>query len=314
MPDFFIIVDLETTGTDPQNDAIVEIATVDVRDEQLVIADSSLVKPPIAIPPQASAVHHIVDIDVANAPAARDIVPELLGADDPPIYVAHNSAFEQSFLEPYLPGARWLCTFKAAKRVWPDAPNHKNQTLRYWLNLPVERERAKDTHRAGADAYVTAHLLLRLLREASVEDMLRWTTEPVYMPVCPIGEDKGFKNKLWSEVDAGFLRWMVDKPIDNKDAIWWADQELKRRSTEADKVISARLDSEKASREGYVTGALVALKMALNPEDLKKWWLDESEHRAKHRIELGTPEYRKLVDACANHKANLLKVANESQQ
>jgi exodeoxyribonuclease X len=307
----FTVVDTESTGLDPANDALVEIAAVDVVNEQLRRISSSLINPQMSIPPEASAVHHIIDIDVAGAPMARDVVPEIVMPDDDKIYVAHNTAFDAPFLEPYLPGAKWLCTFKAAKRVWPDAPNHKNQTLRYWLNLPVERDRARDTHRAAADAYVTAHLFVRLLREASVEDMLRWTTEPVYMPVCPIGQDKGFKDKPWSEVDSGFLRWMIDKPIDNPDAIWWADQELKRRSGEADRVISARLDDEKVRREGYIIGALVALKMALNPEDLKKWWLDESEHRAKHRIELGTPEYRKLVDACADHKANLLKAANE---
>jgi exodeoxyribonuclease X len=309
----FTVVDVETTGFDPANDALVEIAAVDVIDEQLHhLVRSALIRPSILIPPIAMAVHHITDLDVIRAGLARDVVPAILSSDDDnKIYVAHNAQFEKGFLEPYVPGSRWLCTWKAAKRVWPSLPGHKNQELRYLLNLPCERDIADRAHRAGPDAYVTAHLLCRLLREASVADMLRWTNEPVYMPVCPIGQDKGFKDKPWSEIDSGFLRWMIDKPIDNPDAIWWADQELKRRSTEADKVIAARLDSEKASREGYVIGALVALKMALNTEDLKKWWMDESEHRAKHRIELGTPEYRKLVDACADHKANLLKAANE---
>jgi exodeoxyribonuclease X len=305
----FRVVDVETTGVDPENDALVEIACVDVCDESLSDIRHSLIKPPIPIPPIASAVHHITDLDVAGAPPAREVVPEILFPEEPAIYVAHNSIFECEFLKSYIPGASWLCTFKGAKRVWPDLLGYKNQELRYQLQLPCERNIANQSHRAGPDAYVTAHLLCRLLREVSVEDLLRWTTEPVYMPRCPIGKDKGFLDKPWSEVETGFLRWMIDKPIDNADAIWWADQELKRRSAEADQRISARLEAEKAKRDGYMVGARAALKLARTPEDLKKWWLDEEPHRIEHRITQGTPEYATLVSECAAHKATLLETA-----
>jgi exodeoxyribonuclease X len=302
----FTVIDTETTGIDPAEHALVEVAAVDVVDEALRRINSSLINPQRSIPPEASAVHHITDLDVIGAPLARDAVPEIVLPDDEKIYVAHNSAFEQSFLEPYLPGAHWICTFKAAKRVWPQAPNHKNQTLRYFLNLPVERDRADQSHRAGPDAYVTAHLFLRLLREASVEQMLQWTKEPVYMPLCPIGEDKGFKDKPWAEVEVGFLRWMIDKPIDNKDAIWHAEQELKRRSAEADARISTQLNQEKADRDLYINTALtVAIPKTVSVDDLNLWWLEQAANRKHFRIVKGTPEYAKLAEACRVHKATL---------
>ena len=43
---------------------------------------------------------------------------------------AHNADFETKFFEPMLPV---ICTYKAALRVWPDAPSHSNGALRYWL-------------------------------------------------------------------------------------------------------------------------------------------------------------------------------------
>jgi len=46
------------------------------------------------IPPGASAVHHIVDEDVKNAPPLGDVIERFKGAD---FYVAHNAEFEQSF-------------------------------------------------------------------------------------------------------------------------------------------------------------------------------------------------------------------------
>ena len=54
--------------------------------------------------------------------------------------------------ELYLPalsgGARWICTWKCALRLWPSSPGFSNQVLRYWrmpegldrdIGLPVHR-------------------------------------------------------------------------------------------------------------------------------------------------------------------------------
>ena len=73
-PTRFRIVDLETTGTTP-NDAVVEIAAVDLLGEQIIPVGSDLVRPPISIPPQASAVHHITDDDVSGSPTLEELLP-----------------------------------------------------------------------------------------------------------------------------------------------------------------------------------------------------------------------------------------------
>src|SRR5262249_61010697 len=63
------VIDIETTGTDPASDAILEIASVDlVRGGGITNAMDTLVRPGKPIPPGASAVHHIVDEDVQRAP------------------------------------------------------------------------------------------------------------------------------------------------------------------------------------------------------------------------------------------------------
>jgi DNA polymerase III epsilon subunit-like protein len=63
-------MDIETTGIDPATDAIIEIASVDMVRDGITNAMDTLVRPTKPIPPGASAVHHIVDEDVANAPLA----------------------------------------------------------------------------------------------------------------------------------------------------------------------------------------------------------------------------------------------------
>jgi len=77
---------------------------------------STLVRPGIPIPPEASAVHHLIDEDLADAPPLMNAIHLFRGAD---AYVAHNADFEQSFLGPRLGEATWVCTYKCALRIWP---------------------------------------------------------------------------------------------------------------------------------------------------------------------------------------------------
>jgi exodeoxyribonuclease X len=72
---------------------------------------------------------------------------------------------------------------------------------------------------------VTANVLLAALRFATGAEMVKWQREPALLPACPIGEWRG---KPWPAVDAGFLRWMIGKPVE-PDLVWNAKRELERR-------------------------------------------------------------------------------------
>ena len=80
------VIDIETTGIDPASDAIIEIASVDlVRGGGVVNARSTYVAPGRPIPAVASAVHHLTDEDVRNAPPLAEVLSMFVGAD---VYVA----------------------------------------------------------------------------------------------------------------------------------------------------------------------------------------------------------------------------------
>ena len=86
------IIDIETTGTDPANDTIIEIASVDLlRDGTITNRMSTLVRPGIPVPPESSAVHHLIDADVADAPHLDEVLNQIRGAD---AYVAKFVASE----------------------------------------------------------------------------------------------------------------------------------------------------------------------------------------------------------------------------
>jgi DNA polymerase III epsilon subunit-like protein len=66
----------------------------------------------------ASAIHHIVDEDVKDAPSPGDVAGRFKGAD---FYVAHNCEFERSFFAADgIELGPWICTYKCAFRVWPE--------------------------------------------------------------------------------------------------------------------------------------------------------------------------------------------------
>jgi hypothetical protein len=73
-------IDVETTGTDPATDAIVEIASVDLqRDSTIANQRETLVRPDIAVPAEASAVH-LINADLVAAPRLEDVIDTFKGS------------------------------------------------------------------------------------------------------------------------------------------------------------------------------------------------------------------------------------------
>lgn len=159
----FGVVDVETTGIVPARDAVVEIAASLYRGSRRIASFESLVDPGRPIPAAASGIHHITNHDTDGAPDRADAVRALAAFLRPAqALVAHNAAFDRAFL-PELIGRPWLCTLQLARRLWPEADNHKNQTLRYHLGLDPGLLAGTTAHRALADTRVTGEIFVRAL-------------------------------------------------------------------------------------------------------------------------------------------------------
>lgn len=236
-------IDFETTGIPNDEDphAVCEIGWCDVRvdvDEDAGIAgvvslgrpQTILTNPGRPMPVEARAVHHISDADILGAPSP-DVAFLRLGQPRADYLAAHNADFERKF---YGNGSiPWLCTYKAALRLWPDAPSHSLQVLRYWLGLEVDFETAMPPHRAGPDAYVGAALLFRVVQTAwaggvDIPTLARWSSGPALLPRVTFGKHRG---KRWEEVPTDYLEWMVGQKDMDSDAKANARHHLKQRTT-----------------------------------------------------------------------------------
>lgn len=213
----FQVIDVEHTGEDEQADqALIEVGWVTlVADEARIDvldvdphAGALLLNPGRPIPPESMGVHHIMDDDVLDAPAWRDVADQVF-ANPVDYYVAFSGDEAETFAQ-WTGGKPWIDVRKAALRMWDDAPKHNLQTLRYWRNpYGMVRARARPAHRAYPDAYVTAYLLKALFQDgANLDDMLEWSAEPALEARCWVGSGRGLK---WKDVDTGLLHWILGK-------------------------------------------------------------------------------------------------------
>lgn len=229
------VIDFETTGTDASSE-VIELGwcDYDVETKQVSDPESKLFYVG-SIPPENRAIHHIGLADIPQTASPFDVFSDLFMPSDSmgiTYFAAHNSAFECQFLGD-MEHRRMICTYKAALRIWPDAPSHSNGALRYWLEdagrISLDPVKAYPTHRAGPDAYITAHILKALFdADATGKEMVAWTREPAMLPRCPIGTP--WRGMKWSEVDGGFLKWMANNATMDADNKWNAQRELDRRA------------------------------------------------------------------------------------
>lgn len=215
----FMVLDTETTGTDPAKDQIIELgyAVTDLGDIGTMASGAYLAKPTVPISPEASAIHHLVDEDLEDEDPLNVTLSFLRETPkwyEAVAYVAHNAPFDRSFL-PMLDDKPWIDTYRAAKRYLPDVPSHSNQALRYRLKLDVPRE--IHAHRAEGDCIATAALLRYLLAGPAKEDFERLgvagfaahVDSPLVLQVCNFGKHAGRK---WSEVPVDYLAWILRQP------------------------------------------------------------------------------------------------------
>lgn len=225
----FRILDTETTGLEPPQAAVCEVAFADVRADGTILRTfETLVDPGHPIPPSAAAVHHITDDQVAGKPRIESLLEDLTA----PVYVAHNAEFDSKFLR-QLRG-QWLCTYRLAKHLWPEAPGHGLQTLRYWLGLQPDIPAHTSAHRALADVMVTVSLLGRALAEVrarwpevqTVEDLIDRVSGPCELIVIPFKSANGQK---FADAETSLLHWIITRGAGGPDCVHSAQKELDRR-------------------------------------------------------------------------------------
>jgi exodeoxyribonuclease X len=228
-------IDFETCGLVPTagTGGVCELAWSDVTlvggSWHIAEPVGTLINPGVSIPPEASAIHGIVDRDVEGAPSFEQVLPRLWDGN-PTALAGHNvTRFERQWLPPQrIDDSDFIDTFACAVRLGPDCKQHNLQYLRYFLKLDVDERLAEPRHRAGPDTHVNAALLVRMLAKYPIEKLIEISREPLLLPRVPIGKHRGLK---FSEVPLDWLQWCAHRAeAMDADVKFAAVTELRRRS------------------------------------------------------------------------------------
>ncbi|MDV7023857.1 exodeoxyribonuclease X [Atlantibacter subterraneus] len=198
------VIDTETCGL---QGGVVEIASVDIVNGQIVNPMSDLVRPDRPISHQAMAIHRITEAMVADKPELEVVLPSYLGS---PFYVAHNADFDSRMLPDM--GGEWICTMKMARRLWNwPGIKYSNMGLYKARSLQVDTPPDLHHHRALYDCYITAALLLDIMQQThwTPEEMVTITGRPTLMTTFKFGKYRGEAVSDVAERDPGYLRWML---------------------------------------------------------------------------------------------------------
>ncbi len=159
------VIDFETTGLSPDmGDRATEVAIVLVEGNRIVDRFQSLMNAGVRISPFIEAYTGISNAMVAAAPPAGVVMADASRFVGRAPMVAHNASFDKRFWAAELARVGhaapqpFACTLLLARRLYPEAPNHKLGSLATFHNLPSSGR----AHRALADAEMAAALLARI--------------------------------------------------------------------------------------------------------------------------------------------------------
>lgn len=168
----FLVVDFETSGLDPEYDAILSIGMVEIRQQTLSLSSAShfYVARPQAVKPETAIINHIVPETLAYGMPLKKSMQYLVERMQGKILVAHGTGIEQAFFrralaiqDTSLP-IIWLDTLMLERSL---AANRGKDRKDYRL-CKIRQEKGLPeylAHNALADSVATGELLLVLIKE-----------------------------------------------------------------------------------------------------------------------------------------------------
>ena len=209
LPLEFAIVDLETSGLEPGNARVIEIAILLVNSKGDIQEEYATLINPGNGQVGPTFIHHITEEAVLTAPTFQEVAVDILKRFENRIIVAHHAAFEDKFLAAEFKRARIkvpplpaLDTLWLARQV-VDLPNYKMQTV--LQHYGVEEI---DLHTALGDVRALNKVLPTLINQGT--SILYPTGHSVLPQVAPSGKQKTRVTNL-KKGEKGWINSLLEK-------------------------------------------------------------------------------------------------------
>jgi DNA polymerase-3 subunit epsilon len=225
----FVCLDCESTGLDPKQDRIVEIAGARFTFDKILLSFETLVDPECPIPETSQEIHKISQEMIQGKPKIATLLPDFLKMIEGHILVGHGIGFDIALIaaeakrhqiptqiekQPYFDTLRMA-------RLYGESPINSLQQLRQHFNIEPE-----GAHRAMSDVIVNIEVFKQLAKTyESVDELMNRLQKPIRMRVMPLGKHKGRK---FEEIPIEYLHWAEKKDFD-QDLLYSIRSELKNR-------------------------------------------------------------------------------------
>ncbi len=162
----YAIVDLETTGGKPTDEAITEIAIYIFDGNEITDQLISLVNPERPIHWYVQKLTGINNKMLRRAPKFYEIAKQVIEITHDAVLVAHNASFDYRVLKKEFERLGYnyerptLCTVKLSKELFPRQESYSLGKLCKTLHIPVTNR-----HRASGDALATVELFKMILNK-----------------------------------------------------------------------------------------------------------------------------------------------------
>lgn len=168
----YVVLDLETTGINPEKDYIIEIAAYKISNDKIIdifggTDKSQLVNPGVELPREVTYITNITDEMLKVKPKIGEVLPALLEFIEELPIVAHNGKFDMAFLKTkaknYLGAVvrnPLVDTLEMAKILLPHLESASLENLAAYYGI-----QNKQAHRAYADVEVLIEVFKNLCKE-----------------------------------------------------------------------------------------------------------------------------------------------------
>ena len=230
----YVAFDVETTGLNPEQNEIIEIGALKVRDGKVQERFMEFIRPTESIQPAITELTGITNQMVEQARRRQEVIPEFLDFCEDDILVGHNVVFDYSFMkmsalsEGMAFDKNGIDTLKIAQKVHKDMNSKSLGSLCEYYH--IENNAA---HRAYHDALATAKLYQTLAH------FFEETDPKLFQPAALNYKQKPVMHA--TEKQIGLLRKLMQN---NGIKITWNPETITR--SEASKLIDQILNGAKS--------------------------------------------------------------------
>lgn len=227
--EIFVCLDCETTGLDPQNDRIIEIAAIRFTLEESLARFETLIDPECPISEASIQIHHITQEMVEGKATIDTVLPSLFEFVGRSPIVGHGIFFDIDILReattrakiPFKLALNPLIDTHRLARLYGKSPINSLNGLREHFHIDFEI-----AHRAMNDVIINIEVFKKLCKDfKKLDSIYQALSKPILLKEMPLGKHKG---RSLREIPLDYLLWAANKDFD-QDLLFSIRSEIKRR-------------------------------------------------------------------------------------